>query len=108
SALVGGHTALGPAVGPVVLRNSRPVFQGQKGLELADDLSARGVRMESLPDHAPEGAPAGVDAVTAVLVALRFWEEFGGDPATQARLQLRQGVGADQVDHLGGARAHGS
>ena len=75
-----GQAPFGAAVGPVLLRNAGSVLQSKEGLELTDDLPAGGVGIEALPEHAPEGAPAGVVAVAAVLVVRSLWEKLRGDP----------------------------
>ena len=102
-----GQALFGSAVGAILVGKLRSCLQGKHRLELADDLAARCQRIQRLPEHAPEGAVAGVEAVAAVVALRGFGEQVGGQPGIEAAFQLAEGVGADAAEGLGGAATHG-
>ena len=75
---------------------------------MADHLSTGGLWVEGLPDHAPEGAPAGVMAIAAVFFLRGFGKEGGGYPGAEAGFELAKGEVAHLADSLGGAGTHRS
>ena len=83
-------------------------MQLKKGLDLADDFAAGGLRIKALPQEAPEGAPRGVDAMAAVLFGRILGEQAGGQAATESIFELAQGQDAQGFEGVGGARAQGS
>src|SRR3954469_648879 len=64
--------------------------------------------METLPEHAPESAPAGVGAIPAIAFSGSFGKELRGNPTAQGIFQLVQGVGKDLATGAGGAGTQGS
>jgi hypothetical protein len=82
--------------------------QLKEGLELADDLAAGGIRIETLPKQAPKGAPGGVDAMAAILLGRILREQARWQAASESIFELAQGQGAHGFEGLGGARAQGS
>ncbi len=103
---VQGQAGFGPTVSAVLWGEWRLVLQIKEGLELTNDLTAGGRGIKALPEHAPEGALAGVVTVAAVLVSGGLGEEIGGHPRGKTGFQLAEGKGAHGTDEFGGTGAH--
>src|SRR5882724_9576479 len=101
-----GQAGFGPTVSAVLWGEWRLVLQIKEGLELTNDLTAGGRGIKALPEHAPEGALAGVVTVAAVLVSGGLGEEIGGHPRGKTGFQLAEGKGAHGTDEFGGTGAH--
>jgi hypothetical protein len=67
------------------------------------DLATRGPRIEGLPDHAPESAPAGVIPVAAVLVVGSLGEKLRGHPRGEGVFELAKGTDLNLAE-AGGMR----
>ena len=88
----------GAAVSAVFWRDAGAVLQAEQRLKLADNFASADVGLHRLPEHAPEGAPASVDAVATVLFLVRLGEERVGHAGTEALFHFAEGGGAHRGD----------
>ncbi len=107
SELIQPEAGFGPAIGAVVRRKLPAIFQFIEGLKLADHFPTRCQRVERLPEHAPEGAKAGVIAVATVLFGAGFGKELGRYPGSKAGFDLAKSQVPVGTERLSRTRAHG-
>src|SRR5207253_10904836 len=106
--LAQGQAGLGAAVSAIFCRDAGAAVQFEERLELTDDFAAGSLGIKALPKHTPEGAPASIVAVSAVLFFLGLGKQCGRHPEAEAVFQLAEGVGTRPAQGAGGARTHGS
>ena len=89
----GGMRQLAPclAVSAGGLVDLAGLMEGKERLHLADDLAARGMSLEDLPDPAPEGAGEGKDALSGVILGLVLSKQSARQSVGKALLDLAQG-----------------
>jgi hypothetical protein len=78
-------------------------MQFEQGLDLPDDLPARGLGVETLPEKAPEGAPLGVEAIAAIEGFVGLGKQRLGQAVGKTFFQLGQGSEAEEFEGLGPA-----
>jgi len=88
----------------VALIDGTLVVELEERLDLADDLAARGLGFEQLPEETLEGQPQGVNALAAVGALVFGGEQRGGEQVAPGRLELGQG---GLANGLGRAPAQG-
>src|SRR5208282_95967 len=74
---VQGQSFASLAVGAGVFIDRALVLEGEEGLDLADDFTAGGIRLEHLAQEAKEGAAHAIDALAAVAALVGLGKQAG-------------------------------
>ena len=86
--LAQGQAGFGAAVSAVLFGDVGPPAQVEEGLDFQGHLAAGGLGIEGLPEHGPEGAGSGVDAVAAVGFLGGLGEERLGHVRREALFEM--------------------